>query len=316
MRYCGCIREWDVSVIWIARVFIAGNVRCFDRGMFVFKAAGGEKPVDSPGMLARFWGWDRRTLIMVASEPLSKLLTLYPRTYDIVGQQLSQAFQKISDHEFRVAKDRICLFRELISLSKVKLDEQAWVPILEAVLEGNVEQAKAKAKASSGTGGGSGKQHNTRSSLIPATWRTRFRGALKLWSPGDNEIEGAMDDLLQQATDAAREITDSQFMIQLGHDAEQFAQYNALLTPLADKARARAFAHLEINITQMTKKLTPLVHRVQGEECSGWIRREQASRAEEEQHNLRVKLIKQLNCLSAHTAPKQVIPTMLLSNKS
>ncbi|KAF8548831.1 hypothetical protein OG21DRAFT_1489037, partial [Imleria badia] len=111
---------------------------CFDRGAFSYGGDNAEKPVHNP-------------------EPLSERLTLYPRAKDAVAQQLSQAVQNISDQEFRAAKDRICLFKELMPLLKkkpIKLDKQYRVLILEAVLEGNVDQAKANVKGNNAGGGG------------------------------------------------------------------------------------------------------------------------------------------------------------------
>jgi hypothetical protein len=235
-------------------------------------------------------------LMLVISGPL---LTLYPRARDVVARQLSQAFQTIADQEFRDTKDRICLFQELMPLLEkkpMKLDKQDCVPILEAVLKGDVDQAKANVKGNNAGGGGGGK-------------RTLgfFRSAVKALFTGESDMETIWDDLFRRATDAARRITDSQFLTQLGEGLERLAQYSDLLQPLADKAKQRAFAHLEDVITKTTDKLTPAVHRIQEQDLTERVRREQASLAEEE-CKLRVELIRQVNNLSGHTAHTQVIP--------
>ncbi|KAF8548147.1 hypothetical protein OG21DRAFT_1607071, partial [Imleria badia] len=227
---------------------------CFDRDAFLYSGDNAEKPVHDP-------------------EPFSERLTLYPRAKDEVGQQLSQAVQSISDQEFRAAKDLICFFKELMPLLKkkpIKLDEQYRVLILEAVLEANVDQANVKGNNAGGGGG------------------------VKALFVGQSDMEIKWDDLFQRATDAAGRVTDSQFLTQLEEDLERFAKYGHLLKPLADKAKERAFDHLEGSITKTTKKLMAAVHRIQEEDCAEGVKREQASRAEEEQRKLRMDLIRQI----------------------
>jgi hypothetical protein len=236
-------------------------------------------------------------LMLVTSEPLSEYLTLYPRARDVVERQLGQGFQIVPDQEFRDAKDRICLFKALILLldkEPMKLDKQECVPILEAVLKGDADQARANVKGNNAGGGGGGKRNKTALGY--------FRSAVKALFAGESDMETIWDDLFRRATDAAQRITDSQFLTQLGEDLERFAQYGDLLQPLADKAKQRAFTHLEGGIAKTTKKRTPEVHRIQEEDCTERIKREQANRAEEELCKLRVGLIRQVNNLSAHTA--------------
>jgi hypothetical protein len=237
--------------------------------------------------------------MLAISEPL---LTLYPRAKDVVERQLSQAFQTITDQEFRDTKNRICLFKALIPLLEkqpMKLDKEDCVPILEAVLKGDVDQAKENAKGSNASGEGGDKRNKTTLGYIGSTVKALF--------VRKNDMETKWDDLFGRATAAARRITDSQFTTQLGEDLERFAQYD-LLPPLADKAKERAFAHLEVCITTTTNKLMPEVHRIQEQDCTQRIKREEANRAEEELCKLRVDLIRQLNNLSAHTAHTQVLP--------
>ncbi|KAF8548217.1 hypothetical protein OG21DRAFT_1449416 [Imleria badia] len=253
---------------------------CFDREVFPYHVHGddAEKSVHDP-------------------EPLSERLKLYPRAKHEVAYQLSQAFQSISNHEFQAAKDRICLFKELTQLLKkkpMKLDEQDCVMILEAVLEGNVDQAKANVKGSN-AGGGGGKLNKMTMSF--------FRSAVKALFVGESDMESIWDDLFRRATAAARGVTDSQFLTRLPEDLARFSKYGHLLKPLADKAKERAFEHLEDGITRTTKKLTPAVHRIQEDDCTERIKREQASLAVEEQRKLRLDLIRQVNNLSAHTVP-------------
>ena len=235
--------------------------------------------------------------MLVISEHISEYLTLYPRAQDVVARQLGQGFQIITDQEFRDAKDRICLFKELIPLldkKPMKLDKQECVAILEAVLKGDVDQAKANVKGNNPGGGGGGKRNKTMLGFIGSTVKALF--------VGESDMETIWDDLFRRATDATRRVTDSQFLTQLAEDLERFAQYGDLLQPLADKAKQRAFAHLEGGITKTTNKRTPEVHRIQEQDCTERIKREQASRAEEELCKLRVGLIRQVNNLSAHTA--------------
>ncbi|KAF8548768.1 hypothetical protein OG21DRAFT_684156 [Imleria badia] len=248
---------------------------CFDREAFVYNGNNSERPAHD-------------------SEPLSERLILYPRAKDEVTQHLSQAFQSISDHEFRAVKDRICLFKELLPLLKKKLDKQDCVATLEAVLEGNVEQAKANVKGNDTSGGDDGKPNKITMGF--------FRSAIKALFLEESDKESKWDDRFRRATDAARRVTDSQFLTQLAGDLDRFSQYGHLLIPLADNTKQRAFEHLEGGITKTTKKLTAAVHRIQAEDCMELIKREQGNRAEEEQCKLRLDLIRQVNNLSAHTA--------------
>ena len=190
----------------------------------------------------------------------------------------------------------------------MKLDKRDRMPILEAVLEGNVDQAKANVKGnnSSGGDGGGGKIHKMTIGL--------FRSAVKALFVGDSDMENMWDDVFQRATDAARKVTDSQFLTRLGEDLERFAQFGHLLEPLADRAKERAFEHLEGGIAKTMKKLTPAIHSIQEQDCTERIKRDQASRAEEEQRKLRLILVRQVNNLSAHTAHTQVL-TIFLSNE-
>ena len=211
-------------------------------------------------------------LMLVISESLSERLTLYPRAKNEVTQQLSQAFQTIADQEFRDAKYHICLFEELMVLLKQKsmeLHKQGCVPILEAVSKGDV---------------------------------FRFAESGLALFAGECDMENMWDDLFRRATDAARNITDSQFLSQLREGLERFAQYGDLLKPLADKAKERAFAHLADGITRTTNRLMSAVHKIQEQDCMERIKRERASLADEEQRKLRVDLIRQVNTLSAHAA--------------
>ena len=233
--------------------------------------------------------------MLVISGPL---LTLYPRAQDVVVRQLSQAFRTITDQEFRDIKDRICLFKALMPLLEKKpkkLDKQECVAILEAVLKGDIDQAKENVKGNNTGGGGGGKRA-----------LGFFRSAVKTLLKGESDMENVWDDLFRRATDAARKITDSQFLTQLGEDLERFGQYCDLLQPLAEKAKQRAFMRLEDDITKTTDKLTPAVHRIQEQDFTERIKREQASCVEEE-CKLKVDLIRQVNNLSAHTPHTQVI---------
>ena len=235
--------------------------------------------------------------MLVISEPLAECLTLYPRAKDVVAQQLNQAFQTIGDKEFRDAKDRICLFKELMPLLEkipTKLDKQDSVSILEAVLKWDVDQVKAHVKGNNAGGGGRGKRNMMTLGIV---W-----SALKVWLKGESYKENIWDDLFQRAADAAGKITDSQFLTQLGDDVERFAQYGDLLQPSADKAKERAFAHLEDGITKTTNRLTPEVRKIKEQDFAERIKHEQASRVKVDQRKLMVDLIRQVNNLSTHTA--------------
>lgn len=256
-------------------------------------------------------------LMHVTSEPLSNFLSLYPKANDKVTQLLSKDFQNISDQDFRTAKNRICLFKELRSLLKnkhLKLDQPTCQWLLLAVLEGDMELAKANVKGNYGGRDGN-KQSNMKSSPNSSFWRQGIRSVINTFSSGGSEVEGQVDALILRATGAAAQISDSQFLSELRQDMERYAQRFPQLKILADKARPKAFEHLEVALTRTLKKLTPTVHRIQVEECTERIKREHARKAEEEQDKLRVNLIKNVNASSSQITYSCVSRPFLMVNR-
>ncbi|KAG8219200.1 hypothetical protein J3R82DRAFT_13 [Butyriboletus roseoflavus] len=253
---------------------------CFDRGAFAYHGDRGEKSIDDP-------------------EPLFKILTLYPKANDRATQSLSNDFENISDQDFRTAKNHICLFEELNPLLEMQ-DEQTRLRILNAVLEGDMEQVNTNVKGKNGRGGGGNKQNNMGSRWNPFLW------LLKPWWGGTrgSEVDGGVDELVRRATETAKQISDSQFLSQLGQDEdeERHAQHFPQFKLLVDRVKNKAFVFLEVNLKRTLKKLVQAVHRIQIEECAEGIKHEHAKRAEEEQDKLRMKLIKHVNDLSAQIA--------------
>lgn len=236
----------------------------------------------------------------MTSEPLSKLLT--PKANDKITQQLRKDLQKISDQDdFRTSKNRIGLFKCLAP--RLKLDEQKSQQILEAVLKGEAEQAKADVKANNWVGS---KQDNVMPSWNPTTWR--------IWKTfsGEDDVEGGVDNLIRGATEAATKISDSQFLSQLKQDVEQYTQRIPEFKERAEQARHKALEHLRVRIMETVENFNPETRRLQEEECTAWINRESAKRAEEELDKLRVNLIKHVNDLSMQTACPCVSSPFLL----
>ena len=221
---------------------------------------------------------------MSPSEPLSKFLELYPKANEKVVQQLGKDFQDISNQEFKNIKRRICVFKELGPLLR-KHRKQIFQTILAAVLEGNVDQeVKGDSRASKWN-------IDVKPSFKPTTW---------------SGVEDAVDDLVSHATQAAEQISDSQFLGQLEQDVRQYAPHIPLFKDLADKARERAFMHFEVGIGRALKRLTPEVHRTQEQESAEQIKREHTRRAEEELHQQRVKLIRHVNSFPAQATSSYV----------
>ena len=236
------------------------------------------------------------------SEPLSNILAFYPKACDKAMHQLSKEFREIPDRDFQIAKDRILLFKNLAPLlKKKKLDEEACLRILEAVLEGEVEQIKANARVHDG---GGNKRHNVKTGLNPTSWpslvSSSVRGVWKTFA-GENDVEGMLDDLIRHATEAAK-IPDAQFMSQLDQDMEQYTSRIPQFGVWTGRAKHRAFEYLESNVTRTVKKLLPGVHREQENESAERIKQDSAKTAEEGLKKLRVKLIKQVNDLSTKIA--------------
>jgi hypothetical protein len=251
----------------------------------------------------------------MTSEPLSKFLTLYPKANDKVTQQLSKDFQNISDQDFCNAKKRIGLFKDLVPLldkKRLGLDKETRLQILEAVLAGEVEKAKANVKVNNGVGS---RSNNARPSLNPTTWAPGIRSVWSKTFSGENDVEGVVDDLIRRATEAATQISDSQFLNELEQYVEQYAGRFPQFQVLAEQARLKAFEHLEVIIMRTVKKLKPALHRIQEEDCTERIKRESAKRAEEELDKLRINLIKHVNDLSTRTVYSCVSSSFLLGDR-
>ena len=237
------------------------------------------------------------------SEPLSNILAFYPKACDKAMHQLSKDFREISDKDFHIAKDRILLFKNLAPLlKKKKLDKEACLRILEAVLEGEVEQTKANARVNDG---GGNKRHSVKTGLNPTSLRSLISSSVRsVWKTiaGESDVEDVVNDLIRRATEIAKPIPDDQFMTQLDQDVERYTSRTPQFGVWAERAKLRAFEYLESSVTRTVKKLLPGVHREQENESAERIRQDSAKTVEEELKKLRVKLIKQVNDLSAKTA--------------
>ena len=237
------------------------------------------------------------------SEPLSNLLAFYPKTCDKAMHQLSKEFRQISDRDFQIAKDRILLFKNLAPLlKKKKLDEEACLRILEAVLEGEVEQTKANARVNDR---GGNKRHSVKTDLNAMSWPSLISSSARgVWktTAGESDVEGMVNDLIHRVTEAVKSIPDNQFVSQLDQDMEQYTSRTPQFGVWAERAKRSAFKYLESNVTRTVKELWPGVHREQENESAERIKQDGAKRAEEELRKLRVKLIKQMNDLLTKTA--------------
>ncbi|KIJ05810.1 hypothetical protein PAXINDRAFT_20962 [Paxillus involutus ATCC 200175] len=243
---------------------------CLDRRSFPYFANEGERAVENP-------------------EPLSEMITLYPKVNQHVAQQLRQAFYLSTDKEFRTAKSRICLTKELLPIVE-KVDEPNREQILRAALEGELELVKdmMKENAKSLT-----TKHKATADT-PSHWAIQTMRKIVSGNPDADLVDG----LVRDATRAAQQTTDSEFLIELDHDVEQHPE----LKKLADEARRGAYIYLKPAIGRLLKKLVVSVQQIQETDCDTRIKREHGSREEEEQRKLRMDLIRRLNSMSKQTA--------------
>lgn len=211
------------------------------------------------------------------------MLNLYPKATGRVTQQLNSDLQNISDKNFRDAKDRICVFKELIPLLNFELDTQRCVQLLGSVLEGRVESEGTKVA--------------NEWSVLKA-WGV----LLKLFGARSSREGARVEDLVHRATQAARQISDSQFLNQVGQDEKEHAERFPQLVHLANKARQKASEYLVAIVPRTLEELTLAVHKTQEDECRERIKDEHRKRVNDEHNKLRVDLIKQVNNLSAQTA--------------
>jgi len=247
----------------------------------------------------------------MTSERLSRFLSLYPKANDKVMEQLSKDFRNITDKDFRIAKDRIGLFKELASLLKkkpLKLDKQAYQQILGAALDGEVVQVREGLKGNNLVGS---KQNYTRLSFNPTTWAPSIRSVWKAFSRENDD----MDNLIRRATEAGTQISDSQFLSQLEQDVERHAGRIPQFGVWAGRAKHRAFEHLKVSIKRTVGNLLPTVRKMQEEECMERIKRENAKRADEELDGLGVDLINHVNDLSSQTSYSCVFGSFLLVDR-
>ncbi|KAF8428955.1 hypothetical protein L210DRAFT_3508644 [Boletus edulis BED1] len=249
---------------------------CFDRGIFAYRVDAGETSMDNP-------------------KPLSDLLAFYPKANDKATRLPSKELQNITDKDYQAAKDRIQLFKDLASLldkNSLKLDEQARLQLLEAVLEGEVEPAKATVREKVKRWNSIKSTHNL---------ATRARAAWKTIA-GENDVNSVVDDLIRRTTEGVTQISDDQLLGQLEQDVERYAQHIPQFKVWAERAKQKALEHLEDSVMRTVKKLVPAVHRAQEEVCKERIKRENVKKADEELESVRVKLIKDVNNLCSQIA--------------
>ncbi|KAF8452913.1 hypothetical protein L210DRAFT_3617960 [Boletus edulis BED1] len=266
---------------------VVGLYPCFDRGVFAYRGDAGEKSADNP-------------------ELLSNLLALYPKANDKATRMLSKEFQNISDKDYQVAKDRIQLFKSLALLldkKSLKLDKQARLQLLEAVLEGEVESAKVTVRGNPGVN----RWNNMKLTHNLATW------AWAAWKTiaGENDVNSMVDDLICRATEGVTQIPDDQFVGQLEQDVERYTRHIPQFKVWAERAQQRAFEHLDVCVMKTVKRLVPAVHRAQEEECTERIKRENTKKAEGELEIFRMKLIKSVNIRSSQTT---YLHTLVIDN--
>ncbi|KAF8122291.1 hypothetical protein EV363DRAFT_1404993 [Boletus edulis] len=255
---------------------VVGLYPCFDRGIFAYRVDAGETSMDNP-------------------KPLSDLLAFYPKANDKATRLPSKELQNITDKDYQAAKDRIQLFKDLASLldkNSLKLDEQARLQLLEAVLEGEVEPAKATVREKVKRWNSIKSTHNL---------ATRARAAWKTIA-GENDVNSVVDDLIRRTTEGVTQISDDQFLGQLEQDVERYAQHIPQFKVWAERAKQKALEHLEDSVMRTVKKLVPAVHRAQEEVCKERIKRENVKKADEELESVRVKLIKDVNNLCSQIA--------------
>ncbi|KAF8837455.1 hypothetical protein BDN67DRAFT_983226, partial [Paxillus ammoniavirescens] len=223
-------------------------------------------------------------------ELLSQLIELYPSVNQHVTHQLRQSSQwNITDKEFRAAKDRICLTKELFPIVK-KVDRQKREYILRFALAWDLERVKDVMKANA-------KSLTTKHKATadpPPNWV--IQKARKLISSGNADSE-LVDGLVRDAARAAQQTTDVKFLTELDHDVERHPE----LKKLADDARHRAYVCIEPVIGRLLRKLVVSVQQIQEADCDTRIKREYNSREEVEQQKLRVNLIRRLNGMSKQT---------------
>lgn len=171
-----------------------------------------------------------------------------------------------------------------------------------------MEQVKASVHGNNGVGS---RRSTARPTLNLTALATSVRAAWRAVS-GETNMEGSLDDLIRRATEAATQISDSQFLSQLEQDLQRHAQRAPQFQVLADKAKHRAFEYLDFTIMRTVKKLAPAAHKTQEEECTERIKRESTKRADQELDRLRLNLIKNVNSLSTRTISSCVSSSLLI----
>ena len=208
--------------------------------------------------------------------PFQEIVCLYPEAGDVFQQNKDQ-LNKIFDSEFRKIKDRICLAVKFVSRTK-GLDRRLRTLVAEtAAMEGYKAAKSAMESASKGTQGLMGVVKDLKAALL---------------GTGDDKASLAQH-ALQEANREARNITDSQFFLEIIE--LDIIRKKERLGPSIERAKELAHKSLMVTVPGLVTKLVGLIKKVQEDVCRATVKAETISYKDEEQRKLRLQLICHVN---------------------
>lgn len=201
-----------------------------------------------------------------------EIIRLYPSAGDIF-QRNKYRLMLISDPEFRKIKERLCLFVEFTSRTK-DLDSRLRNTVAECASMEGYEVANNVLESGLGY----------------------FEA---LWSRTSDGNTALVQRTLQEANDAACNITDSRFFSEI--IKADSIQKNKKLERSVQNANDLAKQYLISAVPGVVNKIVEVLKKIQAEGCMTKIKAETARYEDEELRKLRLQLIRHINCSTIQT---------------
>ncbi|KAI6035786.1 hypothetical protein EDC04DRAFT_2604872 [Pisolithus marmoratus] len=221
----------------------------------------------------------------------SQIIDAYPEA-DGLFQHNIQECSVISDPEFRIMKDQLCLVVELMPRTK-HLDSKIRDPIWLAARDGGFQEAQRATKSLSPDSPGMLK-------MLSDFWQK-----LKKSFVNPQTDTPSIESILEEAQEAALKVTDSEFFRIVVE--KKRVQKSPQLAQLAEKARLKAKSYLQRTMAHVVRKVVWSIREVQEKNCHARIKTECYDQEDQEQSKLRVQLIRFVNNLSTQVQSRHTL---------
>ncbi|KAI6027003.1 hypothetical protein EDC04DRAFT_213271 [Pisolithus marmoratus] len=221
----------------------------------------------------------------------SQIVDAHPEA-DGLFQHNIQEYSVISDPEFRVMKEQLCLVVELMPRTK-HLDSKIRDPIWQAARHGGFQEAQSTTKSLSANSPGMLK-------MLSDFWQK-----LKKSFVNPQTDTPSIECILEEAQEAALKVTDSEFFRIVAE--KKRVQRSPPLAQLAEKARLKAKSYLQRTMPHVVRKVVWSIREVQEKNCHAHIKTECYNQEDQEQSKLRVQLIRLVNNLSTQVQSRHTL---------